>query len=163
MSEASQDPDVETLSLSKAAQYLLEECRMVLPGVQALFGFQLVAVFSQSFADKLSKNEQLFHLFALAMVAVAVALVMTPAAIHRFIGARHVTTKFIETSTRFLLASMFPLLFGICIDLYLIARVITNSVRDALLVAILVCIIFTTFWFIYPRTFFVPVRKTRDS
>ena len=40
----------EELPLSKAAEYLLEECRMVLPGIQALFGFQLVAVFNSAWS-----------------------------------------------------------------------------------------------------------------
>lgn len=41
---AKEDENVEKLPLSQAAQHLLEECRMVLPGIQALFGFQLIAV-----------------------------------------------------------------------------------------------------------------------
>jgi len=36
----------EELPLRLAAEYLIEECRMVLPGIQALFGFQLIAVFN---------------------------------------------------------------------------------------------------------------------
>ena len=39
----------EELTLSEAAKYLLDECRMVLPGIQALFGFQLIAVFNSAF------------------------------------------------------------------------------------------------------------------
>ena len=46
------------MPLSMAAQYLLEECRMVLPGIQALFGFQLIAVFSPGFAQKLTLADQ---------------------------------------------------------------------------------------------------------
>jgi hypothetical protein len=43
---------VEKLSLEDALTHLLEECRMVLPGVQALFGFQLIAVFNRSFFER---------------------------------------------------------------------------------------------------------------
>ena len=32
-----------------AVTHLLEECRMILPGLQALLGFQLIAVFSAAF------------------------------------------------------------------------------------------------------------------
>lgn len=35
----------EKLPLSKAAEQLLEECRMVLPGIQALFGFHAASSF----------------------------------------------------------------------------------------------------------------------
>ncbi len=48
----------EELSLDSAVRHILEECRMVLPGIQALFGFQLIAVFNEGFAQKLSVLEQ---------------------------------------------------------------------------------------------------------
>jgi hypothetical protein len=146
--------EIETLTLTRAAQYLIEECRMVLPGMQALFGFQLVTVFNQAFSEKLSKPEQLLHLLALGMVAVAIALVMTPAAIHRRSGPFHVTNIFVYSSTRLILVSMFPLLIGICIDFYLIARVITKSHPLALLFSFLVLTIFVMLWFVYPRRLF---------
>jgi hypothetical protein len=140
----------ELLNLSQAAHYLLEECRMVLPGMQALFGFQLISVFTQNFSTHLSEFEQTLHLVALVVVAIAISLVMTPAAIHRQTGARHVTSKFIESSTRLLLVSMFPLLFGICIDLYLIAKLITKSAGVSLMISFLVLVFFAVLWFVYP-------------
>lgn len=142
----------EELTLSKAAQYLLEECRMVLPGMQALFGFQLIAVFSQTFSDKLPAPEQMLHLFALILVALAIALVMTPAAIHRQTGARQVTDSFIEASTRLLLLSMFPLLLGICIDLFLIATIITKSFRASLFISLFMFAVFLILWVFYPKS-----------
>ena len=140
----------EELSLSKAAEYLLEECRMVLPGIQALFGFQLIAVFNQGFGEKLSSAEQVLHLGAIALVAVAVALVMAPAAYHRQSGARVVTEHFLQISTRVLLWSMLPLALGICIDFYLIARIILGTSVVAVLAAVLLAI-FIVFWFALPR------------
>ena len=68
--------------MSEAVKNLLEEVRTVLPGVQALFGFQLVAVFNQRFTD-LTSMEQGLHLTALCLVALAAGLLMTPAALHR--------------------------------------------------------------------------------
>ena len=47
----------EELPLSKAAELLLGECRMVLPDIQALFGFQLIAVFNNSFSQMLTPAE----------------------------------------------------------------------------------------------------------
>jgi len=63
---------------------------MVLPGIQALFGFQLIAVFNQGFGEKLSHGAQLVHLLALVLAALAMALVMTPAALHRLSEPRSV-------------------------------------------------------------------------
>jgi hypothetical protein len=51
----------EQLSLDSATRHILEECRMVLPGIQALFGFQLIAVFNQGFNEKLSTVQQQLH------------------------------------------------------------------------------------------------------
>jgi hypothetical protein len=43
--------------LERAATHVLEEARMVLPGIQALLGFQLIAVFSSRFdVDLLQQN-----------------------------------------------------------------------------------------------------------
>jgi len=74
---------IQRESRSDTVTHLLEECRMVLPGIQALFGFQLIAVFNPAFSEKLHWYEQCLHLTAIGLVAIAVALVMTPAAYHR--------------------------------------------------------------------------------
>jgi hypothetical protein len=141
---------VEELPLSKAAEYLLDECRMVLPGIQALFGFQLIAVFNPSFEQKLSVPGQRLHVLALALVAIAVAIVMTPAAYHRQTGPRVITETFLTVSTRLLLWSMLPLGAGIIIDFALIV----DMIFDGLIVVSAACGVFALFfvlWFVLPR------------
>ena len=141
----------EKLPLSRAAQYLLEECRMVLPGMQALFGFQLIAVLNSTFADALTPGQQRVHLAALGLVAVAIALVMTPAAYHRQTGPEEVTESFIVLSTRLVLWSMFPLAIGLCLDFYLVGYVILRS--DWMAVpAFLLFVAFVCLWFVLPRS-----------
>src|SRR4051794_8146312 len=114
----------EEVKLDSAAAHLLEECRMVLPGIQALFGFQLIAVFNQGFGEKLSSGEQQLHFVALFLVAVSAALVMSPAAIHRHTQQRTVSERFVWLSSWLLLMSMFPLALGLSLDVYLIARIV---------------------------------------
>jgi hypothetical protein len=140
-----------TLPLHQAAEYLLEECRMVLPGIQALFGFQLVAVFSARFGDELTRGEQRAHLVAIALVAVAVVLIMTPAAYHRQKGARSLTAGFVDLSTRLLLCSMVPLACGIVLDFYLIARVVLLTRAGAAGAAAALAVVFLL-WFALPRS-----------
>jgi hypothetical protein len=41
----------KTEKVDGLVEHIMQEARMVLPGVQALFGFQLVCVFSQGFAQ----------------------------------------------------------------------------------------------------------------
>jgi hypothetical protein len=143
---------VERLSLDKAVQHLLEEARMVLPGIQALFGFQLIAVFNQGFAQKLSPAEQLLHLAATTLVAGAVALVMTPAALHRQLEPDAVSEGFIRVSSRLLLASMLPLAVGISVDLFLIARVILGRAGPATALAAVLFALYVSLWFVLPRS-----------
>jgi hypothetical protein len=110
-------------SLEEETRTTIEEARMVLPGIQALFGFQLVAVFNGRFQD-LTGMEQVLHLVALLMVAVAVALIMTPAAYHRIAERGTVSRRFVDLASRFIECAMFSLMFGIALDLFLLARLI---------------------------------------
>src|SRR5438105_464648 len=140
----------EELPLSKAAEYLFDECRMVLPGIQALFGFQLVAVFNSAFAEKLSPAEQRLHLLAIALTAIAVAIIMTPAALHRQKGPYEVTDTFVRVSSRLLLWSMVPLALSISLDFCLVSRVITGS-RFVAVFALAMFALFSGLWFVLPR------------
>jgi hypothetical protein len=144
-------PRAEREKLPDVASHLLEECRMVLPGIQALFGFQLVAVFTDGFEKNLSPHERVLHLVAIGLVAIAVALVMTPAAYHRQSNPEVVSHRFVRIASTLLLWSMLPLSLAICLDFYLIARVILH---DALLSGFLtgaLFLIFVILWFVLPR------------
>ena len=141
----------EELPLSKAAENVLAECRMILPGIQGLFGFQLIAVFNTTFSEKLSLTEQRLHLLAIAMVAVAIVLIMTPAAYHRQTGPDKITQQFIDLSATLMLISMVPLAFAICLDFYLISRIILGNQLLPVLVSVGLFAIFITLWFVLPR------------
>jgi hypothetical protein len=150
----------QPLSLDKAVEYLLEECRIVLPGIQVLFGFQLATVFTTRFAQDLSVGEQRLHLLAIALVAVAIALIMTPAAYHRQAEPRHASARFIRVSTRLLLASMPPLAIAICLDFYLVARLVVDAGSVAWAAATLFAV-FVALWFVLPM--FGRARHRRDD
>ena len=148
--EAKDGAQQQDLELFQATELLLEECRTVLPGIQGLFGFQLIAVFSTHFHDALSRGEQQLHLLSIALIGIAIALIMTPAATHRQWDPCQVTLHFIRLSTKLLLASMIPLTLGLSIDFYLVARVTTDSTVAALFSAGLFAI-FVGLWFVAPR------------
>ena len=67
--------ETESVSLKEEAHIIHEESRMVLPGIQALFGFQLIAVFNRPFFD-LSRVDRVVHLTSLLLIAVAIGLIM---------------------------------------------------------------------------------------
>jgi hypothetical protein len=143
----------EGLSLNDAATHLLEECRMVLPGIQALFGFQLIAVFNTTFSERLSTDERMLHLAAIGLVTIAIALVMTPAAVHRGMDPLAMSHRFIRLSSRLLMASMAPLALGICLDVYLVSRVIMSSRGGAATVAAALLAVFVASWVLLPWLF----------
>jgi hypothetical protein len=124
---------------------------MVLPGIQALFGFQLIAVFNASFREVLTPAGQRLHLLALALVAAAIALIMTPAAVSSPVqspgGNRHVHQDFhpggaVEHAT--------ARRRDLRLDFYLIARVVLSSPL-VLLPALLLFLLFVVCWFVLPR------------
>jgi len=138
-------------SVKDALQQTLEEARMVMPGVQALFGFQLIAVFSDGFERHLGEAEQSLHLAAIVLVTIAIALVMTPAAYHRQVEPRRATDAFVVLASRLVSSAMLPLAAGLAIDVYLIARVITGMPALAATIASVVFGLFVALWFVFPQ------------
>ena len=149
--QAKPSAERQELSLNDAATHVLEECRTVVPGMQALFGFQLIAVFSAAFGEQLSSAERILHLVAIVLVTIAIVLVMAPAALHRQTEPEAVSRRFITMSSRLLMASMAPLAVGICLDVYVVARVIVASRGIAGIVAASLLGVFIAFWLVLPR------------
>ena len=116
------------------AQQTLDEARMVLPGVQALFGFQLIAVFNDGFGAPEREREAL-HLAAIVLVTIAIALVMTPAAYHRQVDPRRATAGLCALASRLVSGAMLPLAAGMALDVHLVARLITGQRGPAPLIA----------------------------
>jgi hypothetical protein len=125
---------------------------MVLPGIQALFGFQLIAVFTPGFAQRLSPGEQQLHLVAILLVVVAIGLVLAPAALHRQAEPGTVTERFVSVSSHLLMWSMLPLAGGICLDVYLVSRLILGSRGAAGVVASSLLALLAVLWVALPRS-----------
>jgi hypothetical protein len=150
-SQSKPSTERQELSLNDAATHVLEECRTVVPGMQALFGFQLIAVFSEAFRQQLSSAERITHLAAIILITVAIVLVMAPAALHRQTEPEAISRRFITISSRLLMASMVPLAAGICLDVYVVARVIVGSRGVAGAIAGSLVGVFIVFWLLLPR------------
>src|SRR5690349_10465353 len=150
--KALREDSKQELPLPKAMDNLIEECRMLLPGIQALFGFQLIAVFNSTFAEKLSSLEQQLHLLAIGLIGVAIALILTPAAYHRQMEHVSITRRFIDVSTRLMLWSMAFLALSIGLDLYLVSRIILQDVLISLLITLGLLALFIFLWIVLPRS-----------
>jgi hypothetical protein len=142
--------EVHRLPLSKQVEYLLEECRIVLPGLQVLFGFQLAVVFSERFSKVLAHGQQALHLLAMGLVAVAIAVIMTPAAYHRQAEPQEASERFVLLSSWLLLASMPLLAVAICLEFYIVAQVVLEGAAVAWIAAGLLAV-FLLLWLVMPR------------
>lgn len=140
----------------KIAQATIEEARMVLPGIQALFGFQLVAAFNQRFTE-LAASDQYLHYAALVGTAVSAAIIMTPAAYHRIAERYTNSTRFIRIASGLVALAMVPLMLAICADVYLLGLMITQSVLVSSLIGIGLLAILCALWFVFP---FLAARGT---
>lgn len=118
--------DMERTEITEKVKHVLTEARMVLPGAQALLGFQFSVTLMESF-DELPRALKLAHLVGLGFIGLSVVLLMTPAAYHRIVERGEATEHFHRVASRLVLAAMVPLTFGICTDLLIVADRITES------------------------------------
>ena len=136
-------------SLAQETRAILEEARMVLPGIQALFGFQLMAVFNARFED-LGAALQTIHLIALVAGAVAMALVMTPAAYHRIAERGQISSRFTGLASWLIAAAMGPLALSIALDAFVVSTVIVDSPVIAAVIGASLALMFFAMWFAWP-------------
>ena len=136
-------------SLEKRAQAAIEEARMVLPGIQALFGFQLIAGFNQGFS-KLPATEQYLHYVSLVLIALAIAVIMTPAAYHRLVEQGSVSLFFVRLVSSMIAAAMVPLAVALGLEVYVVGTVILAERTLSAVIAGALVMVFAALWFGFP-------------
>ncbi len=141
-----QSQPIEEPKLSDKVDHVLSETRVVLPGVQALLGFQFISVLTDGFS-KLPQSSQILHLVSLLLIALSTILLMTPAAYHRIVEQGEDTEHFHRLAARFVLGGMATLALSIVINFYIVAEKITASSSFAIASAALLLLLFFGFWF----------------
>ena len=142
-------PEDQKITLKDQMGHILEEARMVLPGIQALFGFQTVAVFNDRF-HALPKSVQACHACGLGLVVVAIALVMLPAAYHRLTRPAVVTLHTIKLSSLAICWALAPLAAAIALDLFVVLYVVTGDFALDIAAAASAFALLAGLWFVYP-------------
>jgi hypothetical protein len=97
----------------------------------------------------LAHQQQVLHLLAMALVAVAIAVIMTPAAYHRQAEPQEASEGFVLLSTWLLLASMPLLAVAICLEFYLIAQIVLDGAAAWIAGALFA--LFALLWLVLPR------------
>jgi hypothetical protein len=136
----------EPTPIEKRIQQVLTEARVVLPGAQALLGFQLAAMLTDAF-PKLPVTSQYAHLASLMLMAASIVFLMAPAAFHRIVERGEDTERLHRFSSVMLLAALVPLALGIAGDFYVIAQKVLNSSSLAIGLAAASLVFFFGIWF----------------
>ncbi|MBS1955774.1 MAG: hypothetical protein JST89_16440 [Cyanobacteria bacterium SZAS-4] len=139
----------ENKQLKQCIEFILEECRMVLPGIQALFGFQLISVFNERFSHLISADK-VTHLAAIFFTVAAVGLLMGPASYHRLTSPRSVPPELCTVGTRLVCGGMAALMFSITLDIYLVTKIILESATAGIICGGIAFVFFSAVWFIFP-------------
>jgi hypothetical protein len=144
--EGKDEAKEEREKLNKKVQHVLTECRVVLPGAQALLGFQFIAILTDAF-DKMSSVTKYIHLGCIGMSALTIVLLMTPAAYHRIVERGEVTEHFHRFASRMLIASLVPLALGLSGDVYVVVQKVSESQLVSVVAALVMLAIFWELWF----------------
>lgn len=133
-------------SIEDKIQHALTDARVVLPGAQALLGFQFVGVLLGGF-EALPASSQYVHLASLTLVTLSTILLMMPAAYHRLAERGQPSAHFYRLTRSAVLWSMVPLGAGICGDFFIVVRKVSGSLALANSTTILLIVTFFFFWF----------------
>jgi Family of unknown function (DUF6328) len=125
MTERQRDERPETPLHTKIEQ-MLTEARVILPGAQALFGFQLSIVLTQAFQE-LPDASRMTHAVSIGFVALCVMLLMAPAAYHRLVYAGEDHEEMYRTGSILVTLATLPLAIGLAGDLYVVMAKIADS------------------------------------
>jgi Family of unknown function (DUF6328) len=99
----------------------LTEARVIIPGAQALSGFQFVAVPTTGF-ERLPQDAKLVHAVALGLIALNVILLMTPAALHRLSFGGEDSASFLRIGSAFVIAAPLFLAGGIALEAHAVMQ-----------------------------------------
>jgi hypothetical protein len=128
---------------------LMQELRVVLPGVQVLVAFLLTAPFAQRFGDLDNVGRGLFGA-ALAFTTFSVVAFITPTALHRF-GERTARGRRLQVSITMTRIGLVCLAVGMTLALLVVSRFLFATAATILLVgstvlAMVLC------WLVIPFT-----------
>jgi hypothetical protein len=130
-------------------EQLLTEARVVLPGAQALFGFQLAIVLTRAF-EQLPKASIVVHAASLLLVALAVMMLMAPAPYHRIVYAGEDTEDMYRVGSALVTGATLPLGLGMAGDVYVVIAKISRSLAIGLVTGGSAFVLLTVLWYIYP-------------
>lgn len=127
---------------------LLQELRVVLPGVQVLFAFLLTVPFSARFGS-VSPLQQAVFFATLICTALSAGLLLAPSAHHRLLWRKHARERRLKVANRLAISGMVLLVMAMVSVMFVITDILFGSTAAAGATAAITCF-FLYFWFVMP-------------
>lgn len=127
---------------------LLNELRVVLPGVQVLFAFLLIVPFTERFDDD-GAARQTAYMVGLLATLVATILLIAPSAYHRLRWRERDKEQMLRTSNRLAIAGLAFVAVAMTASVYLVSEAVVHT-TGAVLITCFSAVLFATAWFVLP-------------
>jgi len=139
----------ESVDIPTKIEQMLTEARVILPGAQALLGFQLIVMLTPAFPE-LQSEAELIHAASLLCVALTIILLMAPAALHRLSFGGEDSPKFLRLGSALVTVALFPLSLGLAGDIYVaVGKSLHNPALGAAAAA-LILVLLLSVWYAWP-------------
>src|SRR5215204_4970382 len=141
---ATRDTEEEVREMNE----LLQELRVLLPGVQVLFAFLLTVPFAQRF-PQLTAYQKDVYFAALLSTALSTACLTAPSTQHRLLWRQHARSQRLRMANALSIVGSVFLAVGINCVVFLVADFIYD-VTLAALATTAVTVTFLTLWYLLP-------------
>jgi Family of unknown function (DUF6328) len=135
---------------------LLNELRVVLPGVQVLFAFLLTIPFTDRF-ESLTPLQRDVYFATLCAAIASTAFLMAPTAYHRLRWRRYDKERMLQIANRTAIVGLTTLALSMCGAAYLIADLLFGTL-GAIVTVVATASLLGALWFMLPLT-----REIRDE
>jgi hypothetical protein len=130
-------------------EQMLTEARVILPGAQALLGFQLIVMMTKAF-DRLEPVAQTVHLIALMSLVLAIVLLISPAAIHRLAFQGRDDRRFLGPASFIITLALVPLTASISCDMWVALFKLYGNDPLPTVAALTTAALLSGLWFLLP-------------
>jgi uncharacterized protein DUF6328 len=149
------DTEDEAERRNRQLDQLLQETRVVMPGVQVLFAFLLAVVFQQGFEKTTQLQKDVFLATILCSTGAALCFI-APAAWHRILFEQRDKRHIVKVANRFVICGVGFLALAMTLALLLVCDYVFEG-TTAVVVPTVVAPTFAWFWFVAPL-----LRRRRD-
>ena len=134
--------------LDRELSELLNELRVVLPGVQVLFAFMLTVPFTNQFS-KITNEQRLLFFASFLLTTAATALLIAPSAYHRLRWRQRDKEQMLKTANRLSIGGLVLLTFALVGVVFLVTDLLFHAAAAATVTAA-VGAFFGWFWYGLP-------------